>query len=256
MENKQESLKLLILLIIVIVAGIIIYFSSLNDQGTIDNQPLVNPVTNQIKDKSTSIIFPKKGEKLEIGKNYEIKWQNYTAGKSLTIGLAIIDSSGEIGYVKKIAADLSPSTTSYTWVVTSEPIDRIYKIGIYPSDDVLQAKWSDNIYITGEPLVLIDAPSPLDEAKNPIKLIGKARNIFNKGEFSIQLLNLIGGQSSVIKKVSVKAANNCNWLMGAWCNFKIELPFSSSGGIKVVEVYKKIGEAGSQLVYKFPLFSN
>ncbi len=256
MENKQESLKLLILLIIVIVAGIIIYFSSLNDQGLTDNQLLVNPVTNQIKDKSISIIFPKKGEKLEIGKNYEIKWRNYTAGEPLTIGLAIIDSLGEIGYVKKIAADLSPSTTSYNWTVTSETTDKIYKIGVYPSGDVLQAKWSDNIYIIGESLVSINNPKPLEEVKSPIKLTGKARNIFSKGEFSIQLLNLLGGQSSVIKKVSVKASSNCNWLAGTWCNFKIELPFSSLEGIKVVEVYKKSGEVDSQLVYKFPLLSN
>lgn len=255
MENKQESLKLLILLIIVVVIGIIFYFSSV-EQNPENNQSLVNPAINQIKDKSTSIVFPKSGEKLEIGKNYEIKWKNYIANKSLTIGLAVVDSSGEIGYVKKIGADLSPSTISYNWTVTSEPTDRIYKIGVYPSDDVLQAKWSNNIYITGEPLVLVDAPKPLDEVKSPIKLTGKARNIFSNGEFYIQLLNLMGRQYSVIKKVSVRASSNCNWLTGSWCNFKVELPFSSLDGIKVIEVYKSGGETGSQLVYKFPLLSN
>lgn len=255
MENKQESLKLLILLVLVIVIGVIFYFSS-KVQNSEDNQPLVNPAINQVKNKSLSIIFPKSGDKLEIGKTYEIKWQNYTAGKPLTIGLGVADSSGEIGYVKKISADLSPSITSYDWTVTSEQTDKIYKIGIYPSGNVLQAKWSDNISIIGESLVSINNPKPLEEIKSPIKLTGKARNIFSKGEFSIQLLNLLGGQSSVIKKVSVKAASNCNWLIGAWCDFNIELPFSSLDGIKVVEVYKKSGEVDSRLVYKFPLFSN
>lgn len=117
-----------------ITVGIVILFIVVAGYLAISNSPAETSLENTgayIPGPSEIIrvIFPSGGEKLEIGKTYEVRWENNIIKKApISIQLEVITSDGKT-YIKTIADNIpsSPSGT-HKWTVTSEPIDSKYKI--------------------------------------------------------------------------------------------------------------------------------
>jgi hypothetical protein len=210
------------------------------------------------------VLFPKGGEKLEIGKTYEIRWENYIGNEPLTIALQVTTPDGKV-YTKTIA-DNVPGTTEgiYNWTVTSEPADSKYKIEVYPpANRPLVGRSKDFFSITGDSLIMVNTPQPLEKVTSPIKITGKARRIFSEGEFIIRLRE-VGAKWDEDKGIFVKFPpiaeaiawpKTGDWMSGDWCDFEVELPFplEKIRGLAMIEFYKRDERFGEKLIYKFPV---
>ncbi len=203
------------------------------------------------------VLFPKGGEKLEIGKIYEVRWENYIANEPLTIGLQVTTPDGKT-YLKRIAKNVPvASTGSYSWTLTSEPADSKYKIEVYPEGDrPLVGRSKDFFHIIGDSLIVVNTPQPLEEITSPIKITGKARKIFSEGEFIVKSKNM-GPEWEVIGSETITSiSGECDWKTGEWCNFTAELSFPKGERtpMRMLEFYQKDKRFGLGLVYKFLIY--
>lgn len=210
------------------------------------------------------VLFPKGGEKLEIGKTYEIHWENYIGNEPLIIGLQVTTPDEKV-YLKWIDDNVPAAAEGvYNWTVTSEPADSKYKIEIYPgANRPLVGRSKDFFSITGNSLITVNTPQPLEKIASPIKITGKARRIFSEGEFIIRL-RAVGSEWDEDKGIFVKFApiaetiawaKTGDWMSGDWCDFEVELAFASEEirGLAMIEFYQRDERFGEKLIYEFPV---
>ena len=250
--DQQGFVKILLIVIIIVVVGTVGYFMLIKKAPTTsspEGQGAYIPTEEEI----IRVLFPKGGERLEIGKTYEVRWKNYIANEPLTIGLQVTMPDGRT-YLKRIVEDIPVVVSgTYNWTVTSELADSKYKIEVYPeSNRPLVGRSKDFFSITGDSLVAVNTPQPLDEVTSPIEIIGKARRIFSEGEFIVKLVSW--GPDSVVSEAIASISNECDWMVGDWCNFKAKLSFPSGKGTGSLEFYQKDERFGLKLVYKFPVY--
>lgn len=160
-------------------------------------------------------------------------------------------------YLKKIAEDVPrASSGSYKWIATSEPADSKYKVEVYPEGNrPLVGQSKDFFSITGDLLIVVDNPQPLKEITSPLKITGKARQIFSEGEFIVRLVGYYLPDKSLLSE-AIAYARNCDWLTGKWCNFEVELVFPSEkikDALAMIEFYQRDERFGEKLIYKFPV---
>src|SRR3989344_1627573 len=199
------------------------------------------------------IISPKGGERLEIGKTHAISWENYIGNEPLTIGLQVTTSDGET-YLKKIAENIpAAGSGSYNWTVTSEPADSKYKIEVYPEGNrPLVGRSKDFFSIIGDLLIVVNNPQPLEKIVSPLKVTGKARRIFSEGEFIVRLVGHYLPDKPVLTE-TIANARNCDWLSGNWCDFEVNLSFSSEkikDALAMLEFYQRDERVGEKLIYE------
>lgn len=261
--NQKGFIKILIIAIAVIIIGTIGYFTLVKKPPTTpspEGQGAYIPSEEEI----IRVLFPKGGETLEIGKTYEIRWENYIGKEPINIVLAVIMPDGKSW--GKIIAENVPSATSgtYQWTVTSEPLDSKYKIEVYPPGNRPLVGRSKGLFsITGDSLIMVNTPQPLEKVTASIKITGKARRIFSEGEFIVRLRE-VGSVWDEAKGLFVKfpaiteaiARGGECWMTGDWCDFTAELSFSSEE-IKdrgaMIEFYKRDERFGEKLIYEFPI---
>ena len=210
---------------------------------------------------SEGVVFPKGGEKLEIGKTYEIQWGAFSdIVGPVSISLLVRTPEGR-GYVKPIAEDIPADTSTYKWTVTSERPDNKYKIEIYPIGARELVIRSKEFSIIGDLLIIVDRPQPYERVTSPFKVTGKARRIFSdEGEFPVRLVGFVPGPKPMFIDERVRArAQDCDWLVGDWCNFEAELSFPPSPLEElerwwlVVEFYQRDEQFGERLIYNLPV---
>jgi len=251
--SQKGFIKILIIAIVVAIIGTIGYFILVkNFSAPSEKQGAFIPNEKEI----IRVLFPKGGERLEIGDTYEIRWENYIGDEPLTIALQVTTLNGKT-YLKKIAENIPPiDSGSYRWTVTSEPTDSKYKIEIYPEDNrTLVGRSKDFFFITGDPLITVATPKPLEEVTSPLKISGKARRIFNEGEFIVRLVGHYLSNKPVLANTIVYV-QDCDWSAGDWCDFEVQLFFPSEkikNALAMVEFYQRDEKFGEKLIYKFPI---
>lgn len=213
------------------------------------------------------IISPKGGEKLEIGKTYDIRWTNYfLIEEPLTIALQVTAPDNKVS--SKIIASNVPavSTGNYKWTVTSESVGNKYKVEVYPSGGrEMVGRSRDFFTIFGEQLITITYPKPNANPNNkinasqPIVITGKARNVFNEGEFDVSASYFLGEKKQVVAKTFATcniSGNGCDWASGNFVDFKSTLDLSSAPVCYVsVDFYKRDDKTPqTQPFYVLPLF--
>jgi len=255
----DQKILLIGIIIFTLVIGAVGYFA-------LSKKPPITPsLTPSPKEQGADIpseeeiirvLFPKGGEELEIGKVYEIRWENYIGNEPLTIGLQVTMSNGKV-YFKPIAENV-PATVSgtYKWTVTSEPGDSKYKIEIYPPGGRgLVGRSKDFFSIIGDSLITVNNPQPLEEVTSSLKVTGKARRIFSEGEFIVRLVGYYLPNEPLLTE-TIAHAQNCDWMSGDWCDFEVELFFPSEetkGVLIMIEFYQRDEMFGEKLIYKFPV---
>ena len=212
----NKKILLIIIAVFIVSIGSYLFFhkqSSLKMTGA----DMPNP-EEQIR-----VLFPKGGEKLEMNKTYDIKWENYIGEEPLTISLQVTTPDEKI-YLRNIAFGIPATTSTYSWSVGSEDPGMKYKIKIYPEGEYrpYYAGQSNAFFsIIGDALIMVDNPNPLEKITSPLKITGKAHKIFSEGEFIIKLREVVS------KKIiaSTRAMAQGDWLSGNWCDFSAELSF-------------------------------
>ena len=251
--SQKGFIKILIIAIVVIIIGTIGYFALVKKPSAPpEKQRAFIPNEKEI----IRVSFPKGGERLEIGNTYEIRWENYIGDKPLTIALQVTTPNGKT-YLKKIAENVPPiGSGSYRWTVTSEPADSKYKIEIYPEDNrTLVGRSKDFFSITGDLLITVTTPKPLEEVTSPLKIAGKARRIFSEDEFLVRLVGHYLPNKPILTEVMAHT-QDCDWLAGDWCDFEVQLFFPSEkikNTLAMVEFYQRDEKFGEKLIYKFPI---
>ena len=215
-------------------------------------------IEDQTADEETiKVSFPQGGEKLEIGKTYDIRWENYIANEPLTIALQVTLPDGET-YLKRITENVpAASTGNYSWTVTSELADSKYRIEVYPEGDrLLVGRSKDFFSITGDSLIVVNTPQLLEEITSPIQITGQARKIFSEGEFIVKSKNM-GPEWEVVESEAIASiSGECDWMAGEWCNFTAELSFSKGErtSMRMLEFYRRSEQSGLSLVYSFLIY--
>ena len=251
--SQKGFIKILIIAVVVAIIGTIGYFVLVKKSSAPpEKQGAFIPNEKEI----IRVLFPKGGERLEIGNTYEIRWENYIGDEPLTIALQVTTPNGKT-YLKKIAENVSPiGSGSYRWTVASEPTDSKYKIEIYPEDNrTLVGRSKDFFFITGDPLITVTTPKPLEEVASPLKIVGKARRIFNEGEFNVRLVGHYLSNKPILANAIIHT-RDCDWSAGGWCNFEVQLFFPSEkikNALAMIEFYQRDERFGEKLIYKFPI---
>jgi len=208
------------------------------------------------------VLSPKGGEKLEVGKTYDIRWSNYDGNEPLIINLQST-SLDDKRSVKTIASRVPAALEgSYKWVVTSESPDDKYKIEIYPAGGrEIVGRSKDFFTISGERLIIITSPKPNDRVNltQPIVITGKAKNVFNEGEFDISVSYILDNQKKFVARAIANCnitGNGCDWISGNFVDFKATLDLSSNPVCYAeVEFYKRDDKTSQiQPLYVLPLY--
>ena len=254
--SQRGFIKIVIIAIAVIIIGTIGYFTLVKKPPTTPS-PEGEGAYIPSEEEIIRILFPKGEEKLEIGNIYEIRWENYIGDEPLTIGLQVTTPDGKT-YLKRIAENVPVAASgSYRWTVTSELADSKYKIEVYPEGNrPLVGRSKDFFSITGDLLIVIDTPQPLEEVSSPIQITGKARRIFSEGEFIVKSVNM-GPEWEVVESETIASiSGECDWMAGEWCNFTAELSFQKGErtAMRMLEFYQKDERLGLSLVYKFLIY--
>ena len=214
------------------------------------------------KDK-IQVVSPKGGEKLEVGKTWDIRWTNYSLIKEpLTITLQIAAPGNRV-YAKIIASNVpAVFAGSYKWTVPYENADAKYKIEVYPEGGREMVGRSKDFFTIfgGEQLIVITSQKPMERvnASQPIIITGKARKVFNEGEFDVSASYILGGKKQVVARTFATcniSGGGCDWTSGNFVDFKATLDLSSYPVCYVnVEFYKR-DEKNSQTqpFYELPL---
>jgi len=227
-----------------------ISLENLSQEGVVneilpDEELSIKQGENNVSEKGQiQIIYPKGGEKLEIDKSYDIRWENYFGTEPLTIALQSTSSDNKVSS-KIITSNISP-TRKYEWKVTSESPDNKYKIEVYPANDrSLVGISSDYFSISGEQLITSVSPNANTRvnATTPLIITGKAKKVFGEGEFDISASYILDNQKQVLAKTFAACnttANDCDWLSGDLLDFKAILDLSAAPVCYVnVEFFKR-----------------
>ena len=108
------------------------------------------------------VLFPKGGEKLEVGKTYNIQGDNYEDGREpLTISLSGVSDDNRVVYSEKLATNVSGKKSGvFSWSV-SQPSFARYKVEIYPEGGrELVGRSKDFFSITGGKPLVVNPPEP------------------------------------------------------------------------------------------------
>jgi hypothetical protein len=203
------------------------------------------------------VAYPAGGETLSIGKTYDVRWANYIGTEALTIALQPAGGSSKI-----VATNVSANATSYSWLVGSE-VPGKYTIQVYPSGGRPYIGVSKEFTISGDSLVVVDAPTAGSRVKmnNPVLITGKAKSIFNEGEFGVTATYLLDDKKQGIAQAVATCdltGNGCDWTSGNLVAFKATLNLSKSPVCSVqVEFYKTEAKDSTKTaapVYTFPLW--
>lgn len=142
------------------------------------------------------VIFPKGGEKLEIGNTYVIKWNNKSTSTPTQIGLMTLGKDGTDYGFKNITLDskiFSNDEGSFAWLVDNVNTDYVYKIAFFDSyrnmigkspsffnivdnnpnagDQILQAKY---IFKLGKDFTMVSTP---EQGSNFSPIYGSSETI-------------------------------------------------------------------------------
>ena len=283
MKNLQKGfISITLILIAIIVAAVIggyFIFSKKSATPSIST-PKTTETNNNVNQEQTpgyilwqgativpdkdriQILSPKGGEKLEIGKKYNISWTNYSGTQPLTIALQVTPTDNK-SFAKIIAFNVPTSQTgNYQWTVTSEDPGSKYKIEVYPAGGrPLMGESEDFFTISGEPFIFVTSPKPEERINitQPLTILGKARNVFSEGEFDVTASYFLDNQRKVITSTFATCnitGNNCDWSSGNFVDFKATLDLSSSPvcGINI-DFYKRNEKTPEpQPFYTLPLW--
>lgn len=209
------------------------------------------------------VVSPKGGEKLEVGKMHDIRWTNYFLIKEpLTIALQITAPDNKV-YSKIIISNVPAAFAgSYKWTIPQGNADAKYKIEVYPAGGRELVGRSKDFFTIfgGEQLITITSPKPMGRvnASQPIIITGKARKVFNEGEFDVFASYILSGKKQVVARTFATcniSGSGCDWTSGNFVDFKATLDLSSYPVCYVnVEFYKR-DEKNSQTqpFYELPL---
>ncbi len=233
-----------------------------NNQPTLNEEPNRGQGASYVPEEGRiQISYPKGGEKLEVGKTYDIRWTNYSGNEPLTIALQSTTPDNKTS--AKIIVDNVPATGSYKWTVTSESADSKYKIEVYPAGGrELVGHSKDYFSISGEQLITSVSPQPNARvnATQPVVITGKARKVFGEGEFDISASYLLDNQKQVVITRTFApcsiTGSGCDWTSGNLLDFKATLDLSSAPVCYVsVEFFKRDEKTPqTQPFYVLPLW--
>lgn len=275
MKNSQKGFANMILIVVVIAVVAVGGYFVLSKKSTTPTPSQQNPeagATNEPnrgqgatfvpEEDRIQITSPKGGEKLEVGKTYDVHWTNYSGKEPLTIALQATTPDNKVS-AKIIASNVpAASNGSYKWTVTSESAENKYKIEVYPAGGrELVGRSKDFFTIFGEQLISITSPKPNDRVNltQPVVIKGKARNVFGEGEFDISASYLLDNQKKVVARTLATCnitGNGCDWTSGNLIDFKATLDLSSAPVCYVsVEFFKRDDKtAQTQPFYVLPLW--
>ncbi|MEI8174405.1 MAG: Ser-Thr-rich GPI-anchored membrane family protein [bacterium] len=283
MKNSQKgfaNIALVVVIIAIVAIGGYFVFSKKsatptpsqqNSETNTPNEPSQGQGTSYVPGQGASTVAekdriqvtsPKGGEKLEVGKTYDVRWTNYSGKEPLTIALQATKPSNQAS-AKIIASNVPTSSTgSYKWTVTSESPDNKYKIEVYPAGGrPLVGQSNDFFTISGEQLITITSPKPNDRVNltQPIIITGKARNVFGLGgEFPINAFYTLDNQKIGIASVVAtcnSSEKGCAGLKDTFINFTAQLDLSKSPVCFVnVEFYKYNRITNTKPFYVLPLY--
>ncbi|HEY0908142.1 MAG TPA: Ser-Thr-rich GPI-anchored membrane family protein [Candidatus Paceibacterota bacterium] len=192
------------------------------------------------------VVSPNGGETLEIGKTYDVTWENYLGKEDLLIALIVTSTNGQ-AYTKIIAGGVPAAASgAYKWTVTSEDTANNYRIEVYPAGSREYVGRSlSSFKVSGSPVIVVDSPAPnarVDLGK-PVAVAGKARGIFGEGEFDIRVSYFPDGKRQVISQTlarRVPGERGDNWMSGEFVDFTATLDLSKSPVCNVnVEFFKR-----------------
>ena len=275
MKNSQKGFANIILIVVIVAIVAVGGYFVLSKKSTTPTPSQQNPEAGVTKEPNQGqgasfvpeqdriqITSPKGGEKLEVGKTYDVRWTNYSGKEPLTIALQTTAPDNKVS--AKIVTSNVPavSTGSYKWTVTSESSEDKYKIEVYPAGGrELVGRSKDFFTISGGLLITITSPKPNDRVNltQPVTITGKARNVFGEGEFDISASYLLDNQKKVVARTLATCnitGNGCDWTSGNFVDFKSTLDLSSSPVCYVrVEFYKRDDKTPqTQPFYVLPLY--
>jgi hypothetical protein len=252
------------------------------------NQPEALPATgaDMTEEERIRVLFPKGGETLEIGRTFEIRWENYLGKEPLIIALQVTTPEG-IVYQRIIDKNV-PATTEgvYNWTVTSERLDGKYKIEIYPPGGAELTGRSEGYFsIMGDSLITVNTPQLLEGVGGimlvpsktgpsivkgdaiPIRVTGQARHVFSEGEFFVRLteMGLVWDENRgayympVPLDEAIARAKTDDWMAGEWTDFEAELLFTAeqvrgkTQFLAMIGFYPRDGLGNGKLIYEFPV---
>jgi len=279
--NQKGFANIILIVVIVAIVAVGGYFvfskksvtptPSQNSETNTPNQPTSGQDTGYVPGQGAStvaekdriqITSPNGGEKLEVGKTYDVRWTNYSGKEPLTIALQATTPSNQVS-AKIVASNVPAASTGiYKWTVTSESPDNKYKIEVYPAGGrPLVGRSKDFFTISGDQLITITSPKPNDRVNltKPIIITGKARNVFGEGEFDVSASYLLDNQKQVVARSLATCnitGNGCDWTSGNFVDFKSTLDLSSAPVCYVsVEFYKRDDKTPqTQPFYVLPLY--
>lgn len=272
MTNNQSGIAPLLLVALVAVIGVGGYFAVSSRSDTSEQSVVsVGDEVGQVVDDETSaldraqgasyvpkedhiqVLFPVGGEVLVSGQSYTIQWGGYQkGGEPVTVFLSAVSEDGRVLYAEKLATNV-PTTEmgSFVWKVLQPSFAR-YKIEVYPEGGREYVGYSGFFSISGgqalqvtateaptalvSERLIVNEPLPTSSVSNPIKIKGKARNIFFEGEFAVKLMAYdyplghpkYAEGSKVITVASARAAEDCDWMSGQWCDFEATVTYPSA----------------------------
>lgn len=262
--NQKGFANIILIVIVVAIVAIGGYFvlskklttPPVTQPQTLNGEPNRGQGASYVPEEGRiQVLFPKGGEKLEVGKTYNIQWDNYSDGaEPLTIFLLAVSEDNRVVYSEKLAVNVPAKKSGiFSWAVSQPSFNR-YKVEIYPEGGrELVGRSKDFFSITGgKPLVVNppEPPTPLqtdnlivnnplrnETVSNPIIVKGKARNIFFEGEFAVKLLGYdyplghlkYAESSRVITSTSARIVGECDWTRNQWCDFEATINYPSSG---------------------------
>lgn len=197
------------------------------------NPPKQEPVVNT----KIEVTSPKEGDKLEIGKEFPISFQNYQGTEPLMIVLKETTEKG-IVIAKPIAHQIPATSTSFMWRVTSEQASSTYTIEVYPVGSRERVGISAPFTISGIPLVYdlsIKSTQVLDVSK-PVVVTGLVKD---STQFTASVSYDRDGRKEEFFITSARCVNDCKKVYGSYRPFEITLDLQNSAACYViVELFK------------------
>ncbi len=199
-----------------------------------------------------NVLMPVDDDKLVIGEEVKIEWDEYEGEENLIITLQIKRASGQIR--NKIIASEVPNTGEYSWIVSEESSDSTYRIEIHPVGTRELVGRSGLFYISvsgdvggdGSNGVTVDdriknvmpSKNSIVDASKPIEITGLAKGVYHEAEFSIEASYILDGQKEIITQTYAScnfAGDGCEWMGDEFLEFKgvLDLSLAPSCEIKV-----------------------
>jgi len=274
---NKKFIWLIVVIIILVSVGVYFAYVTPRPQPQIPSDTGADIIKEEER---VRVLFPKGGETLEIGKTYEIRWENYLGGDPLIIALQVTTPEGVV--YQRIINKKVPAAAEgiYNWTVNSERIDGKYKIVIGET-----GRSEDYFSIAGDSLITVNTPQLLEGVGGimlvssrtgppivkgevtPIRITGKARRIFNEGEFVVRLReeglvwdeNIGAHRRPLPLDEAIARAKTDDWIAGEWTDFEAELAFSAEqvrGKTQfsaIIGFYPRDGRGNGKLIYEFPV---